>query len=332
MQYYCRLSIVGSHGPVHVVVKPDILMGLLVLTEDYADMLVELQTASLSKETLSRLKLFLSDYCDESSFENCPSPKEIVEQLKVKLKIDIFNIDTLCACCVHFKSQIVNRSVQQYKKHLNKFLSTTSVKEFQCSLLTDEITCLDDTEPLTLVLGGTANDDTLKNLKKLAYHFIGHSSKAFIILRLGHGSIGKTEYLTFREPDTLTNAVLDKNVQQKVNSRKVRCSYYKEGCEWVGELRDLHDHLDPDKGGYHVACPFGCGKYARTSEMRNHPCPRKYVTIDGLFIVTILFCTDISIYGKLHVPRLQACISLLKGMGYPTLMKNCFCYAVSFFY
>ena len=296
------MSIVGSHGPVQVVVEPDILKKLPALSKEYADMLVVLQTAKLSKERLSRLKLFLSGYCDESSFENCPSPKEIIKQLKVKLKIDIFNIDTLNVCCEYFKSQRVNRSVQQYKEHLNKFLSNASVKEFQYSLQTDEITCLDDTEPLTLVLGGTADNDTLKNLKKLAYHFIGHSSKAFIILRLGHGSIGKTEYLTFREPDTLTNAVLDKNVQQKVNSRKVRCSYYKEGCEWVGELRDLHDHLDPAKGGYHVACPFGCGKYARTSEMRNHPCPCKYVTIDGLFIVTILFCTDISIYGKLHVP------------------------------
>ena len=36
--------------------------------------------------------------------------------------------------------------------------------------------------------------------------------------------------------------------QRKVNSLKVRCSDYKEGCEWVGELRDLHDHLDPAKG------------------------------------------------------------------------------------
>ena len=72
---------------------------------------------------------------------------------------------------------------------------------------------------------------------------------------------------TCREPDVLTNAVLDKNVQRKVRSLKVRCS---EGCEWVGELRDLHNHLDPAKGGCGIACPFGCSKYARRSEMREH--------------------------------------------------------------
>ena len=185
------MSIVGSHGPVEVVVKPNIPKKLPALMKEYADMLVDLQTARLSKERLSRLKLFLSGYCDESSFENCHSPKQIVKQLKVKLKIDTFNIDTLCACCEYFKSQIVNRSVQQYKKHLNKFLSTTSVKEFQYSLQTDEITCLDDTEPLTLKLKESAiiSNDTFKNLKKLVYHFFGDSSKAFIILKIRYGCV-----------------------------------------------------------------------------------------------------------------------------------------------
>ena len=83
-------------------------------------------------------------------------------------------------------------------------------------------------------------------------------------------SIGKTECPTCREPDALTNVVLDKNFQRKVKGLKVRCLYYRERCEWVGELRELHDHLDPAKGGYHVACPFGCGKYGRRSEMREH--------------------------------------------------------------
>ena len=152
-------------------------------------MLMVLQTARLPKKRLSRLKLFLSGFCDESSFENCPSPKQIVKQLKVKLKIDIFNIDTLYACCEYFKSQRVNRSVQKYKKHLNKFLSTTSVKKFQSSLQTDEITCLDDTEPLTLKLKETANVDTLKNLKKLVYHFFGDSSKALIIRKIHSGCV-----------------------------------------------------------------------------------------------------------------------------------------------
>ena len=62
----------------------------------------------------------------------------------------------------------------------------------------------------------------------------------------------------------------EKYLQRVVKSLKVRCSDYKEGCEWVGELRDLHDHLDPAKGRCGIACPFGCGKYVRRSEMREH--------------------------------------------------------------
>ena len=82
-------------------------------------------------------------------------------------------------------------------------------------------------------------------------------------------SIGKTP--TCREPDVLTNAVLDKNVQRKVQRLKVRCLVYKKGCEWVGELRDLHDHLQKRCV---IACPFPClfcsSRYARKSEMREH--------------------------------------------------------------
>ena len=97
-------------------------------------------------------------------------------------------------------------------------------------------------------------------------------------------SIGKTECPTCREPDVLMNAVLDKHLQRLVRSVKVRCSYYQEGCEWVGELRDLHDHLDPAMGGCSgsIACPFGCGKYGRRSEMRDHTCACKFMMIDCL--------------------------------------------------
>ena len=87
-------------------------------------------------------------------------------------------------------------------------------------------------------------------------------------------SIGKMECPTCREPDVLTNAVLDKHFQRKVKSLKVRCLDYKKGCEWVGELRDLHDHLDPAKGRCVIACPFSClfccSIFAHNSEMREH--------------------------------------------------------------
>ena len=68
----------------------------------------------------------------------------------------------------------------------------------------------------------------------------------------------------------LSSARCEKYLQRVVRSLKVRCSDYEVGCEWVGELRDLHDHLDPAKGRCGIACPFGCGKHVRRSEMREH--------------------------------------------------------------
>ena len=55
-----------------------------------------------------------------------------------------------------------------------------------------------------------------------------------------------------------------------VNSLRVKCSNYKEGCEWEGELRNLHDHLDPVKRQCGIGCPLGCGEYAHSSDMKEH--------------------------------------------------------------
>ena len=126
-----------EHGPIKVVVERDIPKKLLTLMEEYSDMLVVLQTAILSESELERLKLFLSDYCDESSLEEFIT-QELVKQLKAKLRIYIFNIDTLTACCKYFRNDEVSQSIQQYKGHLNTFLSTTSVKEFQKMLRVNE--------------------------------------------------------------------------------------------------------------------------------------------------------------------------------------------------
>ena len=82
----------------------------------------------------------------------------------------------------------------------------------------------------------------------------------------------KPECPTCREPEMLSSARCEKYLQRVVRSLKVRCSDYEVGCEWVGELRDLHDHLDPANRqcSSSIACPFGCGKYIRRSEMREH--------------------------------------------------------------
>ena len=82
-------------------------------------------------------------------------------------------------------------------------------------------------------------------------------------------STGKTECPNCREPDMLTNARCDNYLQRLVKNLKVRCSEYKEGCEWDGELKDLQDHLNA-KGQCGITCPFGCGINARSSVMKEH--------------------------------------------------------------
>ena len=93
----------------------------------------------------------------------------------------------------------------------------------------------------------------------------------------------KTECPTCRKPFMLSNARCDSYLQRVVKDLKVYCSVYKEGCDWVGELRDLHDHLDPAKGGCGIACPFRCGKYARRIEMREHTrqCHKRMISCEN---------------------------------------------------
>ena len=58
---------------------------------------------------------------------------------------------------------------------------------------------------------------------------------------------GKTECPTCREPNLLLNARLNKHLQREIYDLKVHCKHHEAGCQWAGELRDLKDHLDPDK-------------------------------------------------------------------------------------
>ena len=81
----------------------------------------------------------------------------------------------------------------------------------------------------------------------------------------------------------LNDARSEKYIQRVVKSLEVRCSDYKEGCEWVGELRDLHDHLDPAKGRCGIACPFDCSKYGRRIEMKEHSrhCHKRMISCEN---------------------------------------------------
>ena len=76
-----------------------------------------------------------------------------------------------------------------------------------------------------------------------------------------------------REQYALTDARLNKHLQRQVNSLKVRCQHHEVGCQWVGELRYLQEHLDPvmRKCGFILlACPLSCGERVHNSAMKDH--------------------------------------------------------------
>ena len=56
--------------------------------------------------------------------------------------------------------------------------------------------------------------------------------------------------------------------KREVNALKVRCSNHKEGCEWVGELGTLQNHLELKDGcGYvNIKCPNNCSKLLSASD------------------------------------------------------------------
>ena len=168
-----------SHGPIQVSLKPDVPKRVVILMKEYTEMLQVLRDAELSESELSALKRFLSDYCDEFSIRMCSTVSEVVDQLIEKLIIYIFNIDTLNASCNKFGGCEVKCSVEQYKQHLDEFLSSTSVKELKETLQT-RIVNPKGIEYITLKLDEGRGCDTLKKLKQLVYHFFGNISKTFI--------------------------------------------------------------------------------------------------------------------------------------------------------
>ncbi|XP_019862904.1 PREDICTED: uncharacterized protein LOC109591660, partial [Amphimedon queenslandica] len=64
---------------------------------------------------------------------------------------------------------------------------------------------------------------------------------------------------TCREPNF--SIFLEKRLNSEILDLKVRCTHHNNGCEWVGELRDLKKHTNPVDGScgfVQVKCPFGC--------------------------------------------------------------------------
>ena len=92
---------------------------------------------------------------------------------------------------------------------------------------------------------------------------------------------GKTECPSCRGPNLLSDARLNKHLQREIYDLKVHCKHHKAGCKWVGELRDLKDHLDLVRRKCEyllLPCSFGCGQQVRRRAMKHHKfyaCPKR---------------------------------------------------------
>ena len=84
---------------------------------------------------------------------------------------------------------------------------------------------------------------------------------------------GKVECPECRKHNVLADARLNNHLKRQVNSLKVRCQHYEVGCQWVGELMYLQEHLDPvlkKCGSILLACPLGCVERVRSSTIKDH--------------------------------------------------------------
>ena len=84
--------------------------------------------------------------------------------------------------------------------------------------------------------------------------------------------------------DAEFNAFLHKGVQREINALKVRCVHQDQGCEWVGELGYLQQHLLPSSGGRdgcgyeEEECRYKCGGRFQRRLLEKHEsekCPMR---------------------------------------------------------
>ena len=71
-----------------------------------------------------------------------------------------------------------------------------------------------------------------------------------------------------REPHF--NSFLEKQLNSEILDLKVCCTHHKNGCEWVGELRDLKKHINSSCEFAKVKCPFGCPVAYLRKDAINH--------------------------------------------------------------
>ena len=164
------------HGPIQVLVKPDVPEKLRSLLKEYANMLMVLRRSKLSEAKFSDLKLYLSGLCSLESIEQCTSLRAVVDLLIEHLKVYMFNIYTLTVSCKYFNDTI-KLTVLKYRKCLNNFLKNTSIKRFKSTIET-QVVDRTEMDSITIKMNEKRVDDTLMALNMFLYRFFGNCSRA----------------------------------------------------------------------------------------------------------------------------------------------------------
>ena len=65
---------------------------------------------------------------------------------------------------------------------------------------------------------------------------------------------------------------LNKSVKREIDSLRIHCTNKEEGCQWIGELGSLKDHLElANRCGYvEVECPKNCKTKMKRKDLSNH--------------------------------------------------------------
>ena len=98
--------------------------------------------------------------------------------------------------------------MQRYKQQLDKFLSSTSVKQLK-DAFQSQTELPSDVESITMKLDERRAEATLTALKKLAYHLFGISSKTLVLSGVGAGCM----VITWLAPMAVL-PILKKNAKQ----------------------------------------------------------------------------------------------------------------------
>ena len=79
-----------------------------------------------------------------------------------------------------------------------------------------------------------------------------------------------------------TVCLLEKELQRKIGDLRVYCGMNKEGCEWIGELRELDVHTQDHCIHVVMECTLGCGACIKRKELKTHEldsCPKRSLEV-----------------------------------------------------